>query len=100
MKPAAAKNDASTQTVVSTTKTDSAVRSPFQVIFLPDFEEQYAVRNKNFLAKTQYKYNLSHGTQLDTISGSYSAVDVPVAIIETLGARTAGCGDPLADSPG
>ena len=52
---------------------------------LPDFEEQYAIRNKNFLAKTQYKYTFAHGTELDAMSGSYSAVDVPVKILETVG---------------
>ena len=26
-----------------------------QVAFLPDFEEQYAIRNKNFLARTKYQ---------------------------------------------
>ena len=56
-----------------------------QVVFLPDFEEQYAIRNKNFLAKTQYKYNFAHGTQLDTMAGTYSSVDVPVKILDTIG---------------
>lgn len=73
------------QSTTAASKSSGPALSAFQVIFLPDFEEQYAIRNKNFLAKTQYKYNFSHGTQLDTFSGSYSSVDVPVAIIETIG---------------
>jgi hypothetical protein len=33
-----------------------------QVAYMPDFEEQYAIRNKNFLAKTKYQYKFQNGT--------------------------------------
>ena len=80
----------STSTAGQSTSAKTASTNPndgmaIQVIFLPDFEEQYAIRNKNFLAKTQYQYTFSHGTELDTMSGTYGAVDVPVKILETIG---------------
>ncbi len=56
-----------------------------QVVFLPDFEEQYAIQNRNVLAKTKYNYKFTNGTELTSISGSYNATDVPVKIIETFG---------------
>jgi hypothetical protein len=64
----------------------SAAPAPaFQVMFLPDFEEQYAIRNKNVLAKTKYQYVFRNGTSLAAVSGDYNATDVPVKIIETVG---------------
>jgi len=84
--------NASSQTPAATTVTTSKTvtdnpnaTNNIQVVFLPDFEEQYAIRNKNVLAKTQYKYAFAHGTELDTAAGTYSAVDVPVKILDTIG---------------
>ena len=57
----------------------------FQVAFLPDFEEQYAIHNCNFLAVTKYKYTFRNGTELVSMAGSYDATDVPVKILETVG---------------
>ncbi len=57
----------------------------FQCIFLPDFEEQYAIRNVNVLAKTKYKYTFNNGTDLVTMAGSYDGTDVPVQIVATVG---------------
>jgi hypothetical protein len=57
----------------------------FQVAFLPDFEEQYAIHNCNFLAVTKYKYTFCNGTELVSMAGSYDSTDVPVKIIETVG---------------
>jgi hypothetical protein len=56
-----------------------------QVVFLPDFEEQYAIRNKNCQAKTKYKYTFRNGTELAGMAGSYNSTDVPVMIVETVG---------------
>ncbi|HLJ97543.1 MAG TPA: hypothetical protein VKU02_30565 [Gemmataceae bacterium] len=59
---------------------------PYQVVFLPDFEEQYAIRNINFAAKTKYHYTFRNGTDLETVSGGFDSTDVPVAIVQTVGA--------------
>jgi hypothetical protein len=59
---------------------------PFQVVFLPDFEEQYAISNCNVFAKTKYRYVFRNGTDLESVSGSYNSVDVPIKIVETVGA--------------
>jgi hypothetical protein len=71
-------------------KKDPAATPPpspdaFQVAFLPDFEEQYAIHNCNFLAVTKYKYTFRNGTELVSMAGSYDATDVPVKILETVG---------------
>jgi hypothetical protein len=56
-----------------------------QVLFLPDFEEQYAIYNKNCQAKTKYKYTFNNGTELVSMAGSYNSTDVPVMLVETVG---------------
>jgi len=66
---------------------------PFQVVFLPDFEEQYAIRNVNVTAKTKYRYTFRNGTDLVTVSGSYDSTAVPIAIVETVGALITAVGE-------
>jgi len=71
---------------IETPKAESAdATAAIQVAFLPDFEEQYVIRNKNFLAKTKYQYDFRNGMQLAGFAGSYNATDVPVKILETVG---------------
>jgi hypothetical protein len=73
--------------------TQAAGTGPFQVLFLPDFEEQFAIHNCNFLAKTKYKYNFRNGTELESFSGNYDATDVPVKIVETVGRLVSAIGE-------
>lgn len=77
------------------TKASTSAPEPdaIQVVFLPDFEEQYAIRNKNILAKTKYQYIFRNGTELASISGSYNSTDVPVAIVETVGSLIKAAGE-------
>lgn len=67
------------------TNASSSDKPAIQVAFLPDFEEQYVIRNKNFLAKTKYQYDFRNGMQLAGVAGSYNATDVPVKVLETVG---------------
>jgi hypothetical protein len=83
-------NPAAAANAVVPSTTDGMVRDDtadpvFQVVFLPDFEEQFAIRNVNFLAKSDYTYHFSDGWSLDNVSGTYNATDVPVQILKTLG---------------
>ena len=39
-----------------------------QVVFLPDFEERYAVESKNCLTKNAYALNFRHGWELTDVS--------------------------------
>jgi hypothetical protein len=63
------------------------------VIFLPDFEEQYAIKNCNFLAKTHYKYTFRNGTTLVSMAGVYDSTDVPIQIVETIKALVTAAGE-------
>jgi len=58
---------------------------PFDVVDLPDFEEQYAINNVNVVAHTQYGYQFTDGCKLAMASGSYNSTQVPVAILNTVG---------------
>jgi hypothetical protein len=64
---------------------DATEPAQFQVVFLPDFEEQFAIRNRNLLAKSQYNYHFTDGWSLDNVSGTWNATDVPVRFLQTLG---------------
>src|SRR5262249_38221035 len=55
-----------------------------QVVLLPDFEEQYAIRNHNILAKTEYNLVFGDDSTLAEMSGSYDATTIPVAVLKTL----------------
>jgi hypothetical protein len=60
------------------------VTNLIQVVFLPDFEEQYAVKNTNVLAQAKYEYSFANGCTLAEAGGSYNATVVPVAILQTI----------------
>ena len=50
---------------------------------LPDFEEQYAIKNCNVLAQTQYDFSFSNGMLVEA-AGSYNSTAVPVQILKTV----------------
>jgi hypothetical protein len=56
----------------------------FVVVNLPDFEEQYAIKNCNFAAKTVYQYSFADGSKLSAAGGAYDATDVPVKLLNTV----------------
>jgi hypothetical protein len=62
----------------------AAAADHIQVIFLPDFEEQLAIRHANFAAYSKYEMHFNDGWALDGYSGNFNATQVPVAILQTI----------------
>lgn len=57
----------------------------FQFVMLPDFEEQMAVKDRNFAAYGKYEMHFADGWQLNSVSGSWDATQVAVKALQVLG---------------
>src|SRR4029450_1925794 len=55
-----------------------------QVVMLPDFEEQYAIRNRNVAAKSTYDLHFTDGWQLDSVNGTWNSTELPIRILESI----------------
>lgn len=55
-----------------------------KIIYLPDFEEQMAVRHHNFAAKADIHLSFADGWQLRTVNGSFDSTDLPIKILDTI----------------
>jgi hypothetical protein len=56
----------------------------FQLIMLPDFEEQMAIKDCNLLAYGKYQLNFKDGWQLAGVGGSWDSTEVPVRILQSI----------------
>jgi hypothetical protein len=68
--------DNTTKTVDLTGKID--------IVFLPDFDEQYAVHNKNCLAKSSYSMKFKDGWQLVGVNGEFDSTTVALELLNTI----------------
>lgn len=55
-----------------------------QVVMLPDFEEQYAIRNHNVAAKSAYDLHFTDGWQLESVNGTWNATEIPVRLLQSI----------------
>jgi hypothetical protein len=55
-----------------------------RVVYLPDFEEQVAVKDCNFLARSKYSLLFRDGWQLLSVDGTHDATEVAVRMLETV----------------
>lgn len=60
------------------------LKGDIQVVFLPDFEEQYAVHNNNIIAKSDYKLRFKDGWQLQGVSGDFDSTTVALELLNTI----------------
>lgn len=67
-----------------TTPADPAEPPPFQVAFLPDFEEQMAVDNKNHLAYGKFELHFRDGWQLSSTKGTWDSTEVAVRMLQSV----------------
>jgi hypothetical protein len=56
----------------------------FQVVFLPDFEEQMVVRDRNRLASHNYSMNFQDGWGLVGVSDKWDTTQVPIRILQSV----------------
>ena len=55
-----------------------------QVVMLPDFEEQMAVRNKTIAAKSAYDLHFTDGWQLESVNGAWNSTEVPIRLLQSI----------------
>jgi hypothetical protein len=72
--------------VIQETKSSGggAIPSAIQVVYLPDFEEQMAIKHKNRLSSSKFSLDFNNGSQLSTVAGSFNSAEVPIKIAQTI----------------
>lgn len=63
---------------------EALLQTRIQVAMLPDFEEQYRIKNINCLAHSKYKYSFANGWALTSATGSYDSTEVAVRLLQSL----------------
>jgi hypothetical protein len=64
----------------SSSSSDGAIK----IIYLPDLDEQYAVNNKNFLAKSKYNLQFRDGWELVSVNGDFDSTEVAIELLDTI----------------
>lgn len=55
-----------------------------QIVYLPDMDEQYAVKSRNILAKTAFRLNFKDGFDLVHAGGDHDSTTVAVELLNTV----------------
>jgi hypothetical protein len=72
---------------------DPATPDALQVVMLPDFEEQMAIKDCNAAAYSTYSLRFKDGWQLTTVNGSWDATAVPVNILKVISSAISAAAD-------
>jgi hypothetical protein len=84
--PAPAPSTPVKQTPVPGSRKSAVVNGPIQIIFLPDMDEQYAIRSENFVSKSDFSLQFRNGWELTDVSGNHDSTPVAVELIKTISA--------------
>lgn len=55
-----------------------------QVLFLPDLDEQYAIKSRNILAKSAFRLNFKDGYDLTHAGGNHDSTTVALEVLNTV----------------
>jgi hypothetical protein len=55
-----------------------------QIFYLPDLDEQYAIKSKNLLAKSTFALAFRNGTELTEVDAEHDATTVTIALLDLL----------------
>jgi hypothetical protein len=62
-----------------------ALENPYiRIYYLPDLDEQYAVRSRNVLAKSAFRMDFGLGSRLDGVSAEHDTTALTVAVLRTI----------------
>lgn len=61
-----------------------SIKGNIDIIYLPDFEECYAVRCKNAMAKSAYKLNFRDGWELTDVSGEFNSTTLAIEVLNAI----------------
>jgi hypothetical protein len=62
----------------------AAAVQQLRIVYLPDFEQQMAVRPHNVLAKNEFSLTFGDGWQLTSVNSTSDATDVPIQLLGTI----------------
>lgn len=55
---------------------------PIQVVFLPDFDEQYVIKSKNMLAKSAFSLAFAADSTLSEVQGEHDATTLTISLLQ------------------
>jgi hypothetical protein len=58
--------------------------SDIQIVFLPDLDEQYAIKSCNFVSKTAFNLSFGEGSTLDTVAANHDSTPVALELLRTV----------------
>jgi hypothetical protein len=77
---------ADTTSLTPVTLTDPTDDKPslenFEIVYLPDMDEQYVVKNCNFLAKSAFALTFKNGTELTDVQGEHDSTTLTVSLLD------------------
>jgi hypothetical protein len=62
----------------------AALKGKMEVLYLPDLDEQYAIKSKNFLAKSAFGLAFKNGCELTEVQGEHDATTLTIAILNQI----------------
>jgi hypothetical protein len=84
--PAAPPGDGAGKVPAPGTRKSAVLNGPIQIIFLPDMDEQYAIRSENFVSKSEFALQFRNGWELTDVYGNHDSTPVALSLIQTIGA--------------
>ncbi len=70
--------------IVGTIPDDDVLTGAIQVVYLPDLDEQYVIKSKNWLAKSTFALAFRNGTELAQVDAEHDATTVTIALLDLL----------------
>src|SRR5581483_5642872 len=58
--------------------------SEIQILYLPDLDEQYAIRSENVFSKTAFRLDFSRGWRLDSVAAEQDSTPVAIELLRTI----------------
>ncbi|MCI0637993.1 MAG: hypothetical protein L0Y72_23535 [Gemmataceae bacterium] len=67
-----------------TDRNTASLDGEIQIVFLPDLDEQYAVRSKNFVSKTAFALKFREGWELSDVKAKHDSTPVAIELLNTV----------------
>lgn len=63
---------------------DTKLEGDVQIIYLPDLDEQYVIKSKNWVAKSAFALAFKNGSELVEVNGEHDATTVTLALFKQI----------------
>jgi hypothetical protein len=61
-----------------------ALQGNIQIVFLPDMDEQYAVKSRNIVSKSEFTLKFQEGWALNDVYADHDSTPVPLELLNTI----------------